>query len=163
MFPLVYVCTRVTIALQGVLTRYLNSVTCGSWTYCILTLTNDVPFRHMYSAFALDTSIPLFFEASIHCSSSNSRTSFSLAHSTPSSVNIICQGDSFLMFSGVFHCVFDYHSMCRRLRQSWLIGYLCRLMFEEFLHLRTRLSQLACGPNCLRVPGFAAAFRRWGS
>ena len=34
-----------------------------------------------------------------HCSSSKSSTSFSLAHSTISSANVICQSASFLMFS----------------------------------------------------------------
>ena len=43
-----------------VLSRYLNSVTCGSLADCILTLPNAVQFRHMYSVFALGTSIPLF-------------------------------------------------------------------------------------------------------
>ena len=77
----------------------LNSLTCGSWADCILTLPNGVPFRHMYHVIALDTFIPLFSNASLHCSSSNYSTSFSLAHSTTSSANIICQGASFLMFS----------------------------------------------------------------
>ena len=94
-------------------------------------------------------SLLLFSKASIncHCSSSNFSTPFSLAHST-SSGNIICQGASFLMFSGVFHCVFDYDFMCRRRSQSRLDEYLCWLIFEEFLYLLTRLSQLACGPSC---------------
>ena len=52
-----------------------------------------------YSVFALDTFIPFFSKASLHCSSSNSSSSFSLAHSTTSSANIICQGACFLMFS----------------------------------------------------------------
>ena len=86
-------------SLCTVLPRYLNSMTCGSWADCILTLPNGVPFRHMYSVFALDTFIPLFSKASLHCSSSNSSTSFSLAHSATSSAYIICQGASFLMFS----------------------------------------------------------------
>ena len=82
-----------------VLPVYLNSVTCGSWADCILTLHNGVPFRYMCSIFALDTFIPLFSKASLHCSSSNSSTHFSLAHSSTSSANITCQGASFLMFS----------------------------------------------------------------
>ena len=69
----------------------LNSITCGSLADCILTLINGIPFRHMYSAFALDTFIPLVSKASLHCSSSNYITSFSLAYSTTSSANIICQ------------------------------------------------------------------------
>ena len=63
---------------------YLNSITCGSLADCILTFCNGIPFRHMYSAFALDTFIPLVSKASLHCSSSNSITSFSLAYSTTS-------------------------------------------------------------------------------
>ena len=51
------------------------------------------------SVFALDTFMPLFSTALLHCSSSNSSTPFSLAHSTTSSANIICQGASFLIFS----------------------------------------------------------------
>ena len=86
-------------SLCRVLPIYLNSVTCGSWADCFLTLPNGVPFRNMYSVFSVDTFIPLFSMASLHCSSSNSSMSFSLAHSTTSSANIICQGDSFLMFS----------------------------------------------------------------
>ena len=81
-------------SLCGVLPIYLNSVTCGSWADCILTFPKGVQFRHMYPVFALDTLIPLFSMASLHCSSSNS-----LEHSTTSSANIICQGASFLMFS----------------------------------------------------------------
>ena len=53
--PLVYKCIHFAIALQGA-SRYLNSVTCGSWPDCILTLPNGIPFRHM-SVFALDTSL----------------------------------------------------------------------------------------------------------
>ena len=53
---------------------------------------------YMYSVFAHDK-FTLFFNASLHCSSSHSSTSFSLAHSTSSSANIICQGASFLIFS----------------------------------------------------------------
>ena len=79
-------------SLCRVLPRYLNSVICAD---CILTLPDGVPFRHIYSVFALDTFIPLFSKASLHCSS----MPFSLAHSTTSSANIICQGASFLMFS----------------------------------------------------------------
>ena len=88
-------------SLCRVLPVYLNSVTCGSWSDRILTLPNGVPFRHkvMYSVFALDTFNSLFSNASPHCSSSNSGTYFSLAHSTTSSTNIICQGASFMMFS----------------------------------------------------------------
>ena len=97
MCPLGYLCTHATIALQGA--SQINSVTCGSWAACISTLANGVPFRHMYSVFALDTFIPPFSKASLHCSSSNSSSSFSLAHSTTSSANIICQGACFLMFS----------------------------------------------------------------
>ena len=70
------------------LPMHLNAVTCGSWADCILTLPNGVPFRHMYPDFALDTFIPLFSRASIHCSSSNSSTSFSVAHSTSSSAKV---------------------------------------------------------------------------
>ena len=32
---------------------YLNSMTCGSLAYCILTLPHGVPFRHMYSVLCL--------------------------------------------------------------------------------------------------------------
>ena len=56
-------------------------VCCGSWTYCIITLPMGVPSRHMYSVFAPDTFIPFGSETSLRCSSSNSSTSFSLAHS----------------------------------------------------------------------------------
>ena len=86
-------------SLCRVLPRYFNSVTCGSWSDYILKLPNGVTFRHFYSVFALKTFIPLFSKASPHCSSSNSSTSFSLAHTTTSSANIICQCASFLMFS----------------------------------------------------------------
>ena len=79
--------------------RYLNSMTCGSWSDCILTLPNGVPFRHLYSVFALHTFIPLVSKASLHYSSSNSSKSFSLAHITTSSANITCQGASFPMLS----------------------------------------------------------------
>ena len=92
---LVYFCTHVTIALQGASQIFEFG---DLWQLGRLHL-NGVPFRHMYSVFALDTFIPLFSQASIHCSSSNSSTSFSLAHSTTSSANIICQCASFLMFS----------------------------------------------------------------
>ena len=145
---LLYISVLVSPSLCRVLPRYLNLVTCVSWADCILTLTSGVPFRHMYSVFSLDTFLPLFFKASLHCSSSNSITSFSLAHSTTSSANIICQGASFLMFSGVFRYIFDYDIVSRTRSQSWFNGYLCRLMFEYMLYLLTRLSHLACGPNC---------------
>ena len=63
-------------------------------------LPNGVPFIHAaYSVFALDTFIPLFSKASLHCPSSNSSTPFSLVHSTTLSANIIWQAASFLMFS----------------------------------------------------------------
>ena len=60
----------------------------------MLTLPNGVIFRHMYSVFALESFVPLLPKASPHCSRSTS-----LAHSTTSSANIICQGASFVMFS----------------------------------------------------------------
>ena len=82
-----------------VLPRYLNSVTWGSWSDCMLTLANGVPFRHMCAVFALDTFTPLFSKASLHYSSSNSITYFSLAYITTSPANIIYQGAYFLMFS----------------------------------------------------------------
>ena len=43
-------------------------MTCASLADCILTLPNGVPFRHMFSGFALDTFTPLFSKASLHCS-----------------------------------------------------------------------------------------------
>ena len=95
---LLFISVLMSPSLCRVLPRYLNSVTCGSWADCILTLHNGVPFKHMYSVFALDTFIRLFSKASRHCSSSNFSTCFSLAHSTTSSTNIICQGNYFLMF-----------------------------------------------------------------
>ena len=49
--------------------------------------------------FPLTPSLKLFSNACLHCSCSNSSMSFSLAHSTTSSANIICQGGFFLMFS----------------------------------------------------------------
>ena len=63
-------------SLCRVLPRYVNSVTCGSWSDCILTLPNGVPFRHMYSfhVFVIDTFIHLFSKASLHSSSFNSST-----------------------------------------------------------------------------------------
>ena len=94
---LLFISVVMSPSLRRVLPRYLNSETCGSWADCILTLPNGVPFRHIYSVFSLDTFIPLFSRASLHCSSSTSSTSFSLAHRTTSSANIICQGTSFLM------------------------------------------------------------------
>ena len=87
---LLFISVVMSPSLCRVLPRYLNSVTCGSWADCTLTLPNGIPFRHIYSVFALDTFIPLFSKASLHCSSSNSSTYFSLAHSTTSSANIIC-------------------------------------------------------------------------
>ena len=95
---LLFIYVLISPSLRGVLPRHLNSETCGSWADCILTLLNGVPFRHMYSVFDFDTFIPLSSMASLHCSSSNSSTSFSLAHSTTSSANIICQGASFMMY-----------------------------------------------------------------
>ena len=51
------------------------------------------PSRHMYSVFALVTFISLSSQwLPIHGSISNSSTSYSLAHSTTSSANIISQG-----------------------------------------------------------------------
>ena len=47
------------LPLCRVLPRYLNSVTCGTWADCILSLPNGIPSRHMYSVFALDTFINL--------------------------------------------------------------------------------------------------------
>ena len=96
---LMFISVLLSPSLCRVLPRYLNYVTCGSWEDCILTLPNCIPFRHMYSVFALDTFTPLFSKASLHCSSSNSSTYFSLAHSTTSSANIISHGASFLVFS----------------------------------------------------------------
>ena len=66
---------------------YLNSITCGSLADCILTLINGIPFRHMYSAFALDTFIPLVSKASLHC------TQFQLHHVVLPCVqhHIICE------------------------------------------------------------------------
>ena len=75
-----------------VLPGYLNSVTCGSWEDCILTLPNGVPFRHMHYVFAVVLTLSFLsyprlpFTAPV---STPARRSFSLAHSTKSSANII--------------------------------------------------------------------------
>ena len=62
------------------LPRYLNSVTFGRWAVFVLTLPPGFPFRQIYSVFAFDTSILLFFKASLHCSNPISITYVSLAN-----------------------------------------------------------------------------------
>ena len=81
------------------LPSYLNSVTCGSWADCFITLPNGVQLRHMYSVFAFDTFTPLLSNASLHCYSYNSRKFPFRAHRITSSANIICQGASFMICS----------------------------------------------------------------
>ena len=63
---------------------------------CLTWSRSVKPQTHMHLFISV---IPLFSEASLHCSSANSSTPFSLPHSTTSSANIICQGASFLMVS----------------------------------------------------------------
>ena len=87
----------------------------SSWSDWIVTLPNGVPFRHMYSVFALATFIPLFSKASLQGSSSNYSMSFSLAHSTTSSANIICQGASFLVFPSVNPSWWQTRKGCKRI------------------------------------------------
>ena len=83
---LLFISVVMSPSLCRVLSRYLNSLTCGSWADCILMLPNGVPFRHIYSVFALDTFIPLFSKASLYCSSSNS----SIYGGTEALVCVLC-------------------------------------------------------------------------
>ena len=76
----------------------------------------------MYSVFSLDTFIPLFSMASLHCPSSNSDTSFSLAHSATPHL----QGASFLMFS-----VSESIMMANRKGLKWVLGE-GQLLLQKF-------------------------------
>ena len=89
------------------------------WQLGRLHLPNGVPFRHMYSVFALDTFIPLFSKSSLHCYSSNSSTSFSLAHSTTSSANIISQLPRCVFLPcAQHHIICEYHLPTTQVRLS---------------------------------------------
>ena len=97
---LVHLYIHASIALSGAsqIIFYLYSVTYGSWIIFILT-SCCIPFRHMYSVFAIDTFVPIFSQGARHCSSSNSSAQyFSIGYSTTSSTNVICQDASLLVF-----------------------------------------------------------------
>ena len=79
----------------SVLPRYLNSFTSGSCWSCICTLPLDTPLRQIYSVFALDTFIPLFFKALRHLSRSSSSPAFSSQQRTTSSATSCSMGPPF--------------------------------------------------------------------
>ena len=94
--PLVHLLMCVSVAIQGA-SQILKFGDLWQRENCILTLPAGIPFRHVYPVFALDTFIPQFSKASLHCPISTYSMPFSLLHSTTPFTNIICQCASFLV------------------------------------------------------------------